>query len=244
MARSLSWISRYSRIASSGSIEIAHRLSSISTSWKPTSTRRNTREVCSCEDTSQTIVRLPRAAAASPRAMATVDFPTPPLPVTMTSRLSNRSLNVGRSFQYRDRDEGNVRERANSREEMGFFNRHSKRIDPIPPPDDDSVTPDASWLAGDGDVAIPEGWHEPEPTAEPTPAPPQAETPEVETPEVEASEPVPVSENNPDPGPAAGERQLSSPNGNPAHGAESDRSSGEAGHGRIRASSDHRSPAA
>ena len=48
-------------------------------------------EAFSCEETSQTIVRLPRAAAASPRAIETVDFPTPPLPVTKTSRLSSRS---------------------------------------------------------------------------------------------------------------------------------------------------------
>src|SRR5260221_4994770 len=52
------------------------------------------REAFSCEATSQTIVRLPSAAARCPSATATVVLPTPPLPVTMTSRLS-RSSGIG-----------------------------------------------------------------------------------------------------------------------------------------------------
>ena len=91
---------------------------------------------------------------------------------------------------------------------MGFFNRYPKRIAPPPVPEDDPVTPDASWLAGDGDVGVPERWQEPEPAPEP-PRPAEVEAPEVET-----SEPVPVSESNPSPGPAAEERALST-NGNP-----------------------------
>ena len=94
IARTLSWSSTYSRIDSSGSIEIDQRFSSISTSWKPTSVCSKIREAFSCEETSQTIVRLPSAAARSPRATATVVLPTPPLPVTKTSRLS-RSSGIG-----------------------------------------------------------------------------------------------------------------------------------------------------
>jgi hypothetical protein len=52
------------------------------------------REAFSWEETSQTIVRLPAAAARSPSATATVVLPTPPLPVTITSRLS-RSSGIG-----------------------------------------------------------------------------------------------------------------------------------------------------
>ena len=91
IARTLSWSSTYSRIDSSGSIEIDQRFSSISTSWKPTSVWSNIREAFSWEATSQTIVRLPSSAARRPRATATVVLPTPPLPVTKTSRLSSNS---------------------------------------------------------------------------------------------------------------------------------------------------------
>ena len=64
IARTLSCSSTYSRIDSSGSIEIDQRFSSISTSWKPTSVWSNIREAFSCEATSQTIVRLPSAGGA------------------------------------------------------------------------------------------------------------------------------------------------------------------------------------
>ena len=46
--------------------------------------------------TSHTIVRSPRRAAARPSASATVVLPTPPLPVTKTSRFSNRAEIGGR----------------------------------------------------------------------------------------------------------------------------------------------------
>ena len=95
IARTRSWSRTYSRIASSGSMEIDQRFSAISTSWKPTSARWKTREVCSAADTSQTIVRRPVAAAVIPRASATVDLPTPPLPVTITRRLSSSSGTAG-----------------------------------------------------------------------------------------------------------------------------------------------------
>ena len=91
IARTLSWSSTYSRIDSSGSIEIDQRFSSISTSWKPTSAWSKIREAFSWEETSQTIVRFPSAAARRPSATATVVLPTPPLPVTKTSLLSSSS---------------------------------------------------------------------------------------------------------------------------------------------------------
>src|SRR5918994_1154545 len=61
-----------------------------------------------------------------PRASATVDLPTPPLPVTTTSRFSRRSL-TGKSLHapFVSR-EGNPRADANSRERMGLFNRASR----------------------------------------------------------------------------------------------------------------------
>ena len=96
IARTLSWSSTYSRIDSSGSIEIDQRFSAISTSWKPTSACSKIREAFSWEETSQTIVRLPCAAARIPSATATVVLPTPPLPVTKTSLLSSSS-GTGRS---------------------------------------------------------------------------------------------------------------------------------------------------
>ena len=49
----------------------------------------NSLDIRSCWATSQTIVRLPRRAAATPSAAATVDLPTPPLPVTKIRRLSS-----------------------------------------------------------------------------------------------------------------------------------------------------------
>src|SRR6202042_2240684 len=54
----------------------------------------NIREAFSWAETSQTIVRLPSAAARIPRATETVVLPTPPLPVTITNRLS-RSSGIG-----------------------------------------------------------------------------------------------------------------------------------------------------
>ena len=94
IARTFSCSRTYSRIDSSGSIEIAQRFSSSSTSWKPTVVCSNIREAFSWAATSQTIVRLPSAAARIPRATETVVLPTPPLPVTITNRLS-RSSGIG-----------------------------------------------------------------------------------------------------------------------------------------------------
>src|SRR3954467_8143665 len=78
-----------------GSIVIAHRscASSISVSGR-TPWRANARDIRSCSATSQTIVRRPSRAAASPRAAATVVFPTPPLPVTYRSARSRRSASI------------------------------------------------------------------------------------------------------------------------------------------------------
>src|SRR6185295_12913656 len=56
----------------------------------------STRETSSRRATSAMIVRSPRRAAASPRAAATVDFPTPPLPVTTRSGLSSRPAAAAR----------------------------------------------------------------------------------------------------------------------------------------------------
>ena len=74
---------------------IAHRLSASCTSVSGTTpSRRNARETRSCSATSQTIVRRPARAAATPSAAATVVLPTPPLPVTYSSRLSRRSASI------------------------------------------------------------------------------------------------------------------------------------------------------
>ena len=78
-----SWRPSHSFSASFGSMLIAHRFSASSTSAsRRTPSRAKARETRSCSATSQTIVRRPRAAAASPSAAATVVLPTPPLPVT------------------------------------------------------------------------------------------------------------------------------------------------------------------
>ena len=95
IARTLSWSSTYSRIDSSGSIEIDQRFSSISTSWKPTSACSKIREAFSWRgDLADDRPLAFAAAARRPSATATVVLPTPPLPVTKTSRLS-RSSGIG-----------------------------------------------------------------------------------------------------------------------------------------------------
>src|SRR3954454_18145910 len=121
IARTLSWSSRYSRREWSGSIEIDQRLSETSTSWNPTSARLNTREAVSWPPTSQTIVRLPRAAAARPRAIEIVDFPTPPLPVTKTRRLSSSS---GTGADCSNQEKETRRHLRNSRKAMGIFKKN------------------------------------------------------------------------------------------------------------------------
>src|SRR3954452_8484543 len=69
-------------------------------SFGPTPSRWKARDTRSWRATSQTIVRLPARAAARPRAAATVVFPTPPLPVTKTSRLS-KSADTPEGFSPR-----------------------------------------------------------------------------------------------------------------------------------------------
>jgi hypothetical protein len=62
---------------------IAHRFSPSCTSVSGvTPSRPSARDTRSCSATSQTIVRRPAAAAATPIAAATVVLPTPPFPVT------------------------------------------------------------------------------------------------------------------------------------------------------------------
>src|SRR4051794_10531585 len=74
---------------------IAHRLSASITSVSGTTPwRRNARDIRSCSATSQTIVSRPAFAAARPSAAATVVLPTPPLPVTYSSRRSRRSASI------------------------------------------------------------------------------------------------------------------------------------------------------
>jgi len=95
-----SFAARNQGTTTAGSIEIDERFSSIWISSKPASACPKILEACWEAATSQTIVCMPCAAARIPRATATVDLPTPPLPVTKTSRLSKssatRSLNQGR----------------------------------------------------------------------------------------------------------------------------------------------------
>src|SRR5215208_188829 len=95
-----SWSSRYSSSARCGSTEIAYSPSTSSVSCGPTPSRWKARDIRSWRATSQTIVRLPARAAASPKAAATVVFPTPPLPVTKTNRLS-KSADTPEGFSPR-----------------------------------------------------------------------------------------------------------------------------------------------
>src|SRR3954468_19232056 len=85
----------HSSSARCGSMVMANRPSLSSTSCSGrTPWRANARDIRSCSATSQTIVRRPRRAAASPIAAATVVFPTPPLPVTYRSARSRRSASI------------------------------------------------------------------------------------------------------------------------------------------------------
>ena len=79
---------RYSSIACCGSIEIVNSPGSSSTSRNCSRSASNSPWMRSWLASSTTIVRSPWRAASSPSAIATVDFPTPPLPVTNTRRLS------------------------------------------------------------------------------------------------------------------------------------------------------------
>ena len=77
---------RYSSIAPCGSIEIVYRPGASSSSEKRSPSCSNARWTCSWLASSTTIVRSPWRAASIPSAVATVDLPTPPLPVTNSSR--------------------------------------------------------------------------------------------------------------------------------------------------------------
>src|SRR4051812_44172358 len=101
---------------------------------------------------SQTIVRFPRPAATRPRAVATVVLPTPPLPVTKTSRFPKGTA-IGRKL------EGLRPARANRHSVMGLFERKpvnggeisqetpSPSPDSAPPPEEAAVTPKAKVIA-------------------------------------------------------------------------------------------------
>ncbi len=82
---------RYSSIALWGSIEIVNRPGASSTSWKGSTSWAKLSGTRDWAASSATIVLSPRRAATSPSAVATVDLPTPPLPVTNRSRLSRRA---------------------------------------------------------------------------------------------------------------------------------------------------------
>ena len=88
-APDLSWWRSHSCMARSGCTDTENRPGASSTSLVARRRGRpNSPASRSCWATSQTTVRLPRRAASRPRAAATVVLPTPPLPVTTTSRLS------------------------------------------------------------------------------------------------------------------------------------------------------------
>src|SRR6201996_9575555 len=79
---------RYSSMASWESTEIVNRFSASSTSSNGCPWRSKACPTRSWLASSATIVRRPRRAATTPRAVATVDLPTPPLPVTKIRRRS------------------------------------------------------------------------------------------------------------------------------------------------------------
>jgi hypothetical protein len=83
---------RYSSIARCGSIEMCSTRSRQARSVRRPATSEvpSARETSPRAATSTTIARSPRRYAATPSAAATVDLPTPPLPVTTTSEWSNR----------------------------------------------------------------------------------------------------------------------------------------------------------
>ena len=76
---------------SSVSIDMAKRLGCTSRGSKPVSPTSKKPARLPLASTSQTRVRLPRSAASRARPAATVVLPTPPLPVTNSSRRSRRS---------------------------------------------------------------------------------------------------------------------------------------------------------
>ena len=82
---------RYSSIACCGSIEIVNSRSESCTSSNGSPSWSNASRIRAWLASSATIVRSPWRAASTPSAVATVDLPTPPLPVTKMRRRSSKS---------------------------------------------------------------------------------------------------------------------------------------------------------
>src|SRR5512133_2801162 len=80
----------YSRIASAGVTFTVERPGSASLTVPPAGGAPRSGAMRSCAFTSQTSTRLPARTASRASAADTVDFPTPPFPVTISSRRSRR----------------------------------------------------------------------------------------------------------------------------------------------------------
>src|SRR5690349_11354595 len=97
----------YSRIASCGvtlTVEIPGR---ISRAVLPEGRAPRSGAIRSCAFTSQTSTRFPARAATRASAAVTVDFPTPPFPVTITRRRSRR-VGLGTKLDKLTRGGGQV----------------------------------------------------------------------------------------------------------------------------------------
>src|SRR5512138_1884444 len=90
MVRNLSTRSPYSRIASGGVTLRVKTPGTASRIVPPVGGAPSSGAIRSCAFTSQTSTRLPARAASSASAADTVDFPTPPFPVTISRRRSRR----------------------------------------------------------------------------------------------------------------------------------------------------------
>src|SRR5215208_5359480 len=90
MVLNLRTMTPYSRIASGGVTFTVEMPGRTSRATGPDGGAPSSGATRSCAFTSQTSTRLPERAASSASAAETVDFPTPPFPVTITSRRSRR----------------------------------------------------------------------------------------------------------------------------------------------------------
>src|SRR5512138_1576367 len=90
MVRNLTTMRPYSRMASCGVTFTVNTPGTASRISGPERGAPSSGAIRSCAFTSQTRTRFPARAATSASAAATVDFPTPPFPVTITSRRSRR----------------------------------------------------------------------------------------------------------------------------------------------------------
>src|SRR5512138_3219231 len=90
MVRNLRTMSPYSRMASAGVTFTVETPGSASRMVPPAGGAPRSGATRSCAFTSQTSTRLPARAASRASAADTVDFPTPPFPVTITTRRSRR----------------------------------------------------------------------------------------------------------------------------------------------------------